>query len=199
MNDKTQRGLFNLEKASVLIADGDPMGMGILSQILSGFGAVHIVRAETVVEARRHLSATPFDLVVLDPATMGEEGYALPTWMRRTLPPPARFTPLVIITGHTQANRVSAARDSGAHFVISKPVSPTTVFDRITWIARDKRPFVSCPAYAGPDRRWKEDGAPDNVGRRDADQTLNALLSVPDRELTQMEVNSIMQGGRAAP
>lgn len=197
MNDKTQRGLFNLEKTSVLIADGDLMGMSILTQILSGFGAVHMVRASRAVEARQHLLTTPFDLIVLDPATLGEEGYALPGWVRRSLHPPARFTPIVIVTGHTQTGRVSAARDGGAHFVISKPVSPRVVFDRISWIARDKRPFVSCTAYAGPDRRWKDDGPPDDMGRRDGDQALNVPTSAPDCEPMQSTLNSTMQSGRA--
>ncbi len=170
MGDESYRGLFNLEKAAILIADGDLMGRSILSQIVSGLGARDIVRAENIAEAQRVLSSTAFDLILFDPATLGEEGHDLAAWIRRTLPAPARFTPIILVTGHTQQSRVSAARDGGANFVISKPVSPVTVFERITWLARDKRPFVSCNVYVGPDRRWKDDGPPDeNNGRREND------------------------------
>jgi CheY-like chemotaxis protein len=169
MNEEKQSFRFNLEKVRVLIFDGDAMSTDIMAQILSGFGAKNISKATSVEDAKRFLGQGRYDLVVIDPAMAGPNGYDFLPWLRRT-PGDNRFAHVLVVTGHTQHARIAAARDSGANLVVAKPLTPVVILDRIAWMAREKRPYVECKVYAGPDRRFKFDGPPvGSEGRRDAD------------------------------
>src|SRR5665213_2141524 len=71
------------------------------------------------------------------------------------------------VCNHTERGAVERARDCGSNIVLAKPVSPQSLLERIIWIAREKRPFVNCGSYMGPDRRFHDTGPPAGVqGRR---------------------------------
>jgi DNA-binding response OmpR family regulator len=160
----------NLEKSAILLLDGDWMSLNILTQILSGFGARNIQKFTAADAAQRATETSAFDLIVVDPSTLGSEGYEFVKWLRRQGSRANRHTSILIITGQTQVPRVAAARDAGANFVVAKPMTPAVILDRIIWMARDKRPHVECKVYAGPDRRFKVDGPPTGLdGRREGD------------------------------
>ena len=183
---------LNLEKAAILLLDGDQMSMDILSQILSGFGAKNIQKFTTVEAAQRSVQHSEFDLVIVDPSMMGSEGYKFITWLRRNSAG-NRYTSVLIVTGQTQTSRIGAARDAGANFVVAKPLTPAVVLDRIMWMARDKRPHVDCKAYAGPDRRFKFEGPPPGSdGRRDGDLSA-AVGDASQPNLSQADIDAMMQ------
>jgi DNA-binding response OmpR family regulator len=181
---------FNLDKTSILLIDGDELSMNLLSQILSGFGAHDLARSDKVEDSRAILNDTKFHLIVLDPTSLASDGYALVEWTRRHSVQ-NRFTPVLIATGHTQASRIGAARDSGANFVVTKPFVPAVILQRIRWMARDARHYVDCAAYAGPERRFHSEGAPGGRGRREEDRAAEALFS-SSRELSQSDIDQIM-------
>ena len=58
------------------------------------------------------------------------------------------------------------ARDCGANFILARPLSPEVLLERILWIAREKRHFISCSSYVGPDRRFHEAGPPVGMPER---------------------------------
>ena len=66
------RARFNLERASVLLLEESPMGMSILVQILTGFGARTLHRCETVDEAKDAIAKVEVDLIICD--TLGAGG-----------------------------------------------------------------------------------------------------------------------------
>ena len=80
------------------------------------------------------------------------------------------------------------ARDCGAHFVMTKPLTPITVLERVLWIAREGRRFVESDTYMGPDRRFKNEGVPaGQVGRRRDD----LVGDVGEASTPNMEQDSI--------
>jgi CheY-like chemotaxis protein len=189
---------LNLERANILVLDGDIMSMSITTQILSGFGAKNIHRCESDDDARRVAEVQDFDLVVIDTSAIGLAGHEFVKWLRRDGLGSNRFAPVLVVTGHTQLSRVQAARDSGANFVLAKPLTPASLLQRIQWLARDRRTFVDCPAYAGPERRFKFDGPPPgSPGRRAEDQS-SLVGSARDPNMSQAEIDSMMQPRRIA-
>ena len=60
------RARFNLERASILILEPSQMGMSILVQILTGFGAKVVHRCENVQEAQDQVKNTELDLAIVD-------------------------------------------------------------------------------------------------------------------------------------
>jgi len=161
------RARFNLQRASVLLLEETPLGMSILVQILTGFGAKVLHRCETVEEAEQTVQKVECDLMVVDAMGPSGAGYEFVRWVRRSGIAPNCYAPVLLTSGHTPNNAVSKARDCGAHFIIAKPLTPISVLERILWISKEGRRFVECDSYVGPDRRFKNDGVPAGmVGRR---------------------------------
>jgi DNA-binding response OmpR family regulator len=58
------------------------------------------------------------------------------------------------MTSDTRESTIKTARDVGANMVVAKPMSPSSLYDRLSWIAFNPRNFVDAPTYFGPDRRF---------------------------------------------
>jgi DNA-binding response OmpR family regulator len=160
---------LNLGNARILLVYDNPRSMDILSGILLGFGARMIHRAPSIGDAQNMLRSRPFELVIADCDVAGSDGFDLVHWLRRSELEDNAFTPVILVTGHTQLTKVKKARDSGASFIVAKPVTPSVLLERILWVAHDPRSFVEVGAYIGPDRRHKLVGPPPGMtDRRDA-------------------------------
>ena len=61
---------------------------------------------------------------------------------------------------------MAKARDCGGHFIVTKPLAPIVVLERIIWIAREGRAFLLSDEYVGPDRRFGKKEPPLNHPRR---------------------------------
>ena len=188
---------IQLKKASILIVEPNAQGMNVLTQVLMGFGATGFVKAETYEEAREAVKGEAHDLIVCE-ATLGAEGpdgFDFVSELRRSNLPNA-MAPIIVVTAHTSRRSVQRARDCGAHFLVTKPLSPTVLLERILWIAQANRPFVTCQAYAGPDRRFQNLGPPPGMqGRRDTDLTGEVGAAV-DPNMSQDEIDSLLKPQR---
>ena len=155
------RATFNLSDTSLLLLEAVQSEADLYAGMLSGFGAKNIQRCSTVAEAEAVFRKEEIDLVVLDAKLPDGDGYEFVRQLRASKDPRRKFVPVLMIAGHTPRSKVGLARDSGSHFVIRKPISAATMLERILWIAQENRAFVECPAYIGPERRFKSEGPPD--------------------------------------
>ena len=190
------RARFNLERASVLLLEESQMGMSILVQILTGFGARTLHRCETVDEAKDAIAKVEVDLIICDTLGAGGEGYDFIEWLRRSRTEPNCFAPVLLTAGHTPSNAVARARDCGAHFVMAKPLTPIAVLERILWIAREGRRFVECDTYMGPDRRFKNEGVPAGMVGRRRDDLHGDIGQAETPNMDQEVIDSLMKTRR---
>jgi DNA-binding response OmpR family regulator len=58
-----------------------------------------------------------------------------------------------MLTGHTEKQRVTAARDAGITEFLAKPISAKALYQRIVNVVANPRPFIKTKTYFGPDRR----------------------------------------------
>lgn len=188
---------INLEKARVLLLDDHAEGGNILAQIVMGFGVKRFMRSVSVEEAKEVVGHTELHLILVNANLRESPAFEFIDWLRRANLQPNSFTPVILITGHTQRSQVEKARDCGANIVLAKPVSPQSMLERIVWIAREKRPFVNCGSYIGPDRRFHDTGPPAGMtGRRHNDPPEGAAqeaVSEPPEEPAET-----FEGGEAA-
>jgi len=186
------RTKFNLKTAQVLVAEIGA-SVDILVQIISGFGARDIQKADTIDLAKALMTRVPFDLVIVGGVIGGGEGSELIEWIRRSGPESIKHVPILMVTAHTARGKIELARDCGAHFIIAKPLTPTVMLERILWIAREQRGFVSCDSYVGPDRRFKFDGPPaGGPGRRSDDLSANLGDAVMPN-MSQDQIDALLQ------
>lgn len=186
---------LNLSKACVLLVEESQHSADVLAQIMKGFGVSEVHRALAADAAEKILQSKTFDLLVIDPGVSDGEGYRLLSELRHKGGPNA-FVPVILISGHVRAQDVARARDTGANFFVAKPITPSTLLQRILFVARDKRPFVEVGAYIGPDRRFKFEGPPaGSDGRRQTD--LSAPLGDADEpNMSQNEIDMLIKPQR---
>lgn len=160
------KGKINLASARILLLDDNSRSLRILSSTLTGFGVRTIHRCTSVSEAQRALGTHVVDLIIADCDLPDVDGFDFVQWLRRSGIEENAFTPVVMVTGHTQISMVRKARDCGANFIVAKPITPSVLLERIVWVARDPRPFVEAGHYMGPDRRHKEVAPPKGARER---------------------------------
>ena len=103
-----------------------------------------------------------------------------------------------MLTGHASASHVRKSRDCGASFVVTKPLTPTILLQRIVWLSTDEREFIESETYVGPDRRVRNMGPPLNVpGRRSGDLSTHVGAAV-EANMDQSDIDSMFKPRRVA-
>jgi CheY-like chemotaxis protein len=184
---------INLERITFLLIDDNQQALDIMGQIVSGFGVRTMIKCQTVREAKEISARKAIDFVLTDVHLPDEDGFAFLKWLRTEAEEPNRFAPAVMVTGDSSAAVVHRARDSGAHFVIAKPMTPKILLQRIFWVARENRLFIDCESYSGPDRRFKRLGPPPGMDGRRTDDLPVRLDDSGGPNLSQDEINALMK------
>ncbi|MGE0566141.1 MAG: response regulator [Pseudolabrys sp.] len=170
-----QSGRLNFSSVRILLADKNPHYRKILHSMLRNFGAKNIFEAESFAAAGAIISATHLDLVLCDHGLADGSGLSLVRKTRMNKTSRNREIPFLVMAGDPSLELVEAARDAGANMVISKPVSPSALFDRLLWVASIQREFYETESYYGPDRRFRFEGFVAGTGRRKTDVDLGEL------------------------
>lgn len=167
----------NLSEISFLVADPSELYRELLRRLLHGFGAKKVLEAADIVTAGRIMKDRDVDFLLCAadlPKTRdgagGADGIEFVRAIRLDPKHKQRSIPIIITMGTARRITVGQARDSGANFVLSKPVSPSVFYDRIVWIAHSPRPFWENDTYFGPDRRFREPGQKGAPKRRRDDK-----------------------------
>lgn len=166
MSDLYLQGRINLERAVVLLLDDTPESMSILVQVLSGFGVKALHRCRSEEAAKQIASGHELDLVIANANTQASDAYDFIRWLRRSHLQPNSMVPAILVSGHTQLSNVQRARDCGADFIVAKPISPAVLIERILWVAKEHRAYISTDNYVGPDRRFHDQGPPSGTEER---------------------------------
>lgn len=185
----------NLTKANVIVVDGSAHSLDVTAQILKGFGVAVVQRFGNLSDANKFVSQRTADLLLIDPSIEDGAGYDFVCELRRSTRPIATI-PVMLISGHVHKSDLARARDSGANFVVAKPLAPIVLLQRLLWVARDKRPFVDCGSYIGPDRRFKFEGPPAGSEGRRAEDLKSPIGDAVEPNLSQDEVNAMLKPQR---
>ena len=124
----------------------------IVCELLRAFGVREILEADSGAEALRKTQLWEPDIVICDYA-MELDGFTFTRRVRRGETRLDPTLPVILMTGHTEASRVIAARDAGITEFLAKPLSAESLFSRIAAVIDRPRPFAHSPDYVGPDRR----------------------------------------------
>jgi CheY-like chemotaxis protein len=188
----------NLEQATVLFIDDNPQALDILSSVIQGFGVREQIRCESAIAATEVLRRRQVDLILVDCAMPEMDGCDFVRWLRRETPKPTCLTPVIMLTGHASSSHVHKSRDCGASFVVTKPLTPRVLLQRILWLAGDEREFVQSETYVGPDRRVRNFGPPLGMaGRRQGDLSAHLGAAV-ESNMDQSDIDSLIKPRRIA-
>lgn len=188
----------NLEKVTVLLIDDNPQALDILSSVMQGFGVKEQIRCSSAVEASHIMQNRLVDLIVVDCVMPEMDGHDFVKWLRCETPKPVRLTPIIMLTGHAISSTVNKSRDCGASFVVTKPLTPAVLLQRILWLAQDEREFIDCDAYVGPDRRVRNFGPPLGEAGRRADDLSSHVGAAVESNMDQTDIDSMIKPRRVA-
>jgi len=179
---------YNLERLNFLIVDDNRHMRALVTSILHALGVKNCVDASDGADAFKELRHFPADIIICDWNMDPLDGLDFTRLVRTGKDSPNPFVPIIMLTGHTEMNRVVEARDAGVHEFLAKPISAKGLYSRIRSILERPRPFVRAglyfgpdrrrsnnPAYRGPERRKDQQGGGDDGENSQAD--IDALLN----------------------
>ena len=118
----------------VLVVDDDTRLRTLLRKFLSESGYM-VTAAADAAEARRHLAALQFDLLVIDVMMPGEDGLALTAFIRTR-----SKVPILMLTAMGEAADRIRGLESGVDDYMAKPFEPKELVLRIGSILRRAPP-----------------------------------------------------------
>lgn len=162
--------MVSLSDIHVLVVDDTAQMRFLVRCLLRAGGISRVTEAETGAQAINVMRAGRIDLIIVDWKMAPVDGLAFTTTVRRSPDSPNPFVPILMLTAHTEASRVAAARDAGVSGFIKKPISARLLFDRISSALTDTRLFVRTATFFGPDRRFGQDANYAGPFRRETDK-----------------------------
>jgi two-component system, sensor histidine kinase len=127
---------------SVLCVEDNPYGRVILNAILGEFGhkADFVGSGEEAVAA----AARGYDAMLMDVTLPGIDGYEA-TRRIRALAGAAAATPIIGISGRSEASDQDAARAAGMNYYLHKPLSPSVLADALALVVGNRRSGAGPP------------------------------------------------------
>ena len=130
---------LNLRDLVILVADPSPYMCMLANSMLRGFGANKAMDARSSIDAIQILTEQKIDILLCDNLLPPHGGLKLTQAIRRNVTNPNRTVPILIMTSDTRESTIKSARDAGANMVVAKPMSPSSLYDRLSWIAFNPR------------------------------------------------------------
>jgi len=144
---------IDFNRLRFLVIDDNPHMRRIIRTLLHGLGTRDVFEADdgaTGLDAYTHNIP---DIVLIDWAMPVFDGLELTKMIRETDGNANPYLLFIMITGHTEKNRVTSARDAGITEFLAKPISAKALYQRIVNVVAHPRPFIKTRNYFGPDRR----------------------------------------------
>jgi two-component system chemotaxis response regulator CheY len=144
---------IDFNRLRVLVIDDNAHMRRILRTLLHGFGAREVYKAEDGASGLEAFTHYMPDIVITDWAMPIFDGLELTNMIRQPGANANPYLAIIMLTGHSEKNRVVAARDAGVTEFLAKPISAKGLYQRIVNVVANPRPFVKTKTFFGPDRR----------------------------------------------
>ena len=176
---------YDLSALRIMIVDDSHFMIKILGALLDVLGSRNVRGLSSPVNVFEEMEDWNPDLIICDQIMKPISGLELIRKIRHDPDCPNRYIPIVLLTGHAEAEIVRQARwNAGADAVLVKPVSAGRLLDCIASIYKSERVFVKVQDYFGPDRRNTADRPFEGEDRREPQIELTAQ----DREIEEEHI-----------
>jgi putative two-component system response regulator len=122
--------------ATVLVVDDEEANLNLLQRLLERAG-YRVVRAHHGDEALDAVARERPDVVLSDVRMPGRDGFQICRVLKHD--PATRLTPVILMTGSSDADDRLRAIDAGADDLIAKPIEPTELKARVRSLVQLKR------------------------------------------------------------
>jgi len=159
---------YRLKNLRILVIDSNMPVRNLIRSILLDLGFGVVDAAKDTEEAWTMYHENRPDTILLDWRLDDTEALNFVRRIRMELGGSAQRVPVIIMTGHTNKERVMLARDTGVTEFLIKPFTINALVKHFTNLIEKPRDFVKAPSFVGPDRRRRADGSvPDKKRKQD--------------------------------
>ncbi len=157
------------EVIRVLLLEDNMSMRVIIHTILQGLGGFEVFEAADATSAKRIVRERRIDLALVDFQLQEGDGVQFVRDVRRATSDQLRYMPIIMVTGHSERQRVEEARDAGVSEFVAKPLTAQALMSRLEAAVMRPRPFIKTLTYFGPDRRRRRAGVYAGPYRRKED------------------------------
>lgn len=145
---------YDYSQLDVAVIDTQPTTLRLLRDVLSRLGIKTVHLYDSFVQAAPLLTGGSPDIVLVDVDGPHEQAaFRFIKSFRNDLDTPNPFAVLMVTTWQPTPGQLMRTTNSGADDMITKPVSPKQVQDRLNKLIEARKKFVVTADYIGPDRR----------------------------------------------
>ena len=142
-----------LANVKFLIVEDNHFMRSVIRRVLGALNVKEIREAADGADALKILNNYEADILITDWVMDPMDGIDLTKTIRTASDSANPFLPIIMLTAHSEINRITEARDAGVNEFVVKPISVNTLFSRIRAVIDRPRPFVRASSYFGPDKR----------------------------------------------
>lgn len=161
--------MIDLSNITFLVVDDNPNVRKIVKSILHALGGRVIKEAGDGTEAFDVLKSFRADIIIVDWMMKPMNGLEFTRRIRTDKNSLNISIPIIMISGHTEIDKIHEARDAGVTEFLAKPLSPEKLYQRIAGIILKPRQFVRTKSFFGPDRHRHSDEGFEGKRRRSSD------------------------------
>ncbi|MBZ0217012.1 MAG: response regulator [Fimbriimonadaceae bacterium] len=169
------------DRISFLVVDDNSHMRRLVRSLLHGFGSRQVFEAEDGAAGLEGVETYAPDILITDWAMPIFDGLELVQMIRNPDSCKNAYIPIIMLTGHSEKERVTQARDLGVTEFLCKPISAKALYDRIFNIVMNPRPYIRTASFFGPDRRRNSNANYTGKERRKAPETdqddIDALMN----------------------
>src|SRR5713226_10752119 len=129
---------IDFNKLRFLLCDDNPHMRRILRTLLHSFGAREVYESEDGATALEMYTHYIPDIVITDWAMPIFDGLELTQMVRQPGANANPYVAIIMLTGHSEKKRVTAARDAGITEFLAKPISAKALYERIVNVVRSE-------------------------------------------------------------
>jgi CheY-like chemotaxis protein len=144
---------IDFNRLRFLVIDDNTHMRRIVRSLLHGFGAREVYEAEDGASGLEAFTHYVPDIIITDWVMPIFDGLELTQMIRQPGANANPYVAIIMLTGHSEKIRVTAARDAGVTEFLAKPISAMSLHERIVNTVANPRPFIKTRTYFGPDRR----------------------------------------------
>ena len=183
---------YVLDNINVLVLDDNRHMRSLVQSILHALGVKQIREASDAPEAFKELQHFHADVIIADWHMEPLDGLDFVRLVRTAKDSPNPYVPIIMLTGHTEYQRVCEARDAGVNEFLAKPISAKALYSRFASIIENPRPFIRTKTYFGPDRRRQNLGPPRGIPERRKEEIEKMAEGAAADGLSQQEIESLL-------
>lgn len=151
---------------TILVVDDNQYMRNLIGHMLRAFGVGAILHAENAKDAFSKIRLSKIDCLIVDWLMPGMSGIEFVLMVRTGPQCPRPDIPIIFCSGHTENDLIVEARDAGVSEVLTKPLSPQSLFEKLDAAIFHPRPIIIKPTYTGPCRRRRGNVKYDGIERR---------------------------------